>query len=270
MARARDILKKQNKIIAIIGDGALTGGMALEALNDAGNSKTDITVILNDNEMSISKNVGGVSILLSKLRTKKLYNQSNNSIKNIVNKIPYIGKYIIKLVQRTKRGIKQLIIPNMYFEDIGFKYLGPVDGNDIEKLESILELSKKIKGPVLIHVITKKGKGYIPAETNPDKFHSISSFDLETGKTLNIKKKDYSEVLGETLVKLAKKDKKIVAVTAAMKDGTGLNLFAEKFPDRFFDVGIAEQHALRINCRYFKRRIKTNIYNIFIFFTKRI
>lgn len=250
--------------------GSLTGGMAAEALNDAGNSKTNIIVILNDNEMSISKNVGGVSMLLSKLRTKKLYNQSNNSIKNFLNKTPYIGKKIVKLAHKTKKIIKQFIIPNMYFEDIGFKYMGPVDGNNIEKLESILKISKQIKGPVLIHVITKKGKGYKIAEENPDQFHSTASFDLETGKPVKPKQKDYSEVFGETLVKLAKKDKKIVAVTAAMKDGTGLKEFARQFPYRFFDVGIAEQHALRINCRYGKRRIKTSITNIFIIFTKRI
>lgn len=244
MARARDLQNKKNKVIAVIGDGSLTGGMALEALNDAGNSKTDITVILNDNEMSISKNVGGVSLLLSKLRSKKLYNQSNNSIKNIVNKIPYLGKYIIKIVQRIKKILKQLIISNMYFEDIGFRYLGPVDGNNIEETEHILNLSNKIKGPILIHVITKKGKGYIHAENDPNKFHSISKFDIQTGKLLDIKKKDYSEALGNALINIAKKDKKIVAVTAAMKDGTGLKNFAEKFPTRFFDVGIAEQHAL--------------------------
>ena len=244
MARARDILKKDYRVIAVIGDGALTGGMALEALNDIGTRKTDITVILNDNEMSISKNVGGIPVLLSKLRTRKFYTKSNQTIKNATLKIPLLGKGIVKLVQKTKNLIKQLIIPNMYFEDIGFKYLGPVDGHNLERLEEILRMSKDIKGPVLIHVVTKKGKGYKFAEENPDKFHGISSFNLETGEKTSKSSKDYSKVFGEKLVKLAEKNKKIVAVTAAMKDGTGLKLFAEKFPDRFFDVGITEQHAV--------------------------
>ena len=244
MARARDIKKEKNHVIAIIGDGALTGGMAQEALNDAGSSNSKITVILNDNEMSISKNVGGVNMFLSKLRTKKLYSRTNIKFKNIINKIPKIGTKLVKLVQRTKRGIKQLVIPKMYFEDIGFTYLGPVDGHDIEKLESILTLSKQLDKPVLIHVITKKGKGYKIAEENPDKFHATGSFNLEDGKPKKEKNKDYSKVLGEKLVELAEKNDKIVAITAAMKDGTGLSEFSKKYPNRFFDVGIAEQHAL--------------------------
>jgi len=244
MARARDIKKEKNNVIAVIGDGALTGGMALEALNDAGSSKSKITVILNDNEMSISKNVGGVNMLLSKLRTKKLYSRTNIKMKGIINKIPKVGPFFVKLVQRTKRGIKQLIIPKMYFENIGFTYLGPVDGHDIEKLESILRLSSQVENPVLIHVLTKKGKGYKIAEQNPDKFHATSSFDLKTGRPKKPKAKDYSKVFGDKLIKLAEKNDKIVAITAAMKDGTGLKEFSQKFPNRFFDVGIAEQHAL--------------------------
>ncbi len=244
MARARDIRKEKNNVIAVIGDGALTGGMALEALNDAGSSKSKITVILNDNEMSISKNVGGVNMLLSKLRAKKLYSKTNIKLKKIINKIPKIGPFFVKLVQRIKRGIKQLVIPKMYFEDIGFTYLGPVDGHDIEKLESILNLSKQVENPVLIHVLTKKGKGYKIAEQNPDKFHATSAFELKTGKPKKAKAKDYSKVFGDKLIKLAEKNEKIVAITAAMKDGTGLREFSQKFPTRFFDVGIAEQHAL--------------------------
>ena len=244
MARARDIKKEKNNVIAVIGDGALTGGMAQEALNDAGSSKSKITVILNDNEMSISKNVGGVNMFLSKLRTKKLYSRTNIKLKNIINNIPKVGKRIVKLVQKIKRGIKQLVIPKMYFEDIGFTYLGPVDGHNIEKLESILKLSKQLDTPVLIHVITKKGKGYKIAEQNPDKFHATGSFNLEDGKPKKLKQKDYSKVFGDKLVKLAEKNEKIVAITAAMKDGTGLSEFSQKFPNRFFDVGIAEQHAL--------------------------
>ena len=215
MARARDLKGEKNQVIAVIGDGALTGGMALEALNDAGFSKTHMTVILNDNEMSISKNIGGLNMFLSKLRTKKLYTKSNISGKKIISKIPIIGKPIVKIVQRVKRSIKQLIIPKMFFEDIGFTYLGPVDGHDIEQLENIMKLSKQVTGPVLIHVLTKKEK-----------------------------KDDYSKIFGEKLIELAKKDKRIVAVTASMKDGTGLTKFAKEYPSRFFDIGIAEQHAL--------------------------
>lgn len=244
MARARDIKKETNNVVAVIGDGALTGGMALEALNDAGSSGSKITVILNDNEMSISKNVGGVNMLLSKLRAKKLYSRTNIKLKQVINKIPKIGPFLVKLVQRVKRSIKQIIIPKMYFEDIGFTYLGPVDGHDIEKLESILKLSKQVEKPVLIHVLTKKGKGYKIAEQNPDKFHATSAFDLETGKPKKQKPKDYSKVFGDELIKLAEKNDRIVTITAAMKDGTGLKEFSQKFPKRFFDVGIAEQHAL--------------------------
>ena len=244
MARTRDLKGEDNQVIAIIGDGALTGGMALEALNDAGFSNTKMTVILNDNEMSISKNVGGLNMLLSKLRTKKLYKKSNISFKNMLSKVPIIGIPSVKVIQRIKRSIKQLIIPKMFFEDIGFTYLGPVDGHNIEQLENILKLSKQLDKPVLIHVLTKKGKGYKIAEENPDKFHATAPFDIETGKPKKSKKLDYSKVFGKKLVELAKKDNRIVAITASMKDGTGLTEFQKEFPERFFDIGIAEQHAL--------------------------
>ena len=244
IARARDIKGENNKVIAVIGDGALTGGMALEALNDVGSSNTNMIVILNDNEMSISKNVGGISMMLSKLRTKSVYVNTSVKGKKVIGKIPVVGKKIVKLVQRTKRGIKQLVIPKMYFEDIGFRYLGPVDGHNLEKLEDILKISKEQEGPILIHVLTKKGKGYKPAENNPDKFHSTSKFNKETGEKQSKGKKDYSKVFGEKLVEIAKENKKIVAITAAMADGTGLTEFSKKYPDRFFDVGIAEQHAV--------------------------
>lgn len=246
MARARDIKGENNSVLAVIGDGALTGGMALEALNDVGYSKTKMTVILNDNEMSISKNIGGVNMLLSKLRTKKSYNKSSDAVKKVILKIPGIGKTIVKIVQRLKRSIKQLVIPKMFFEDIGFRYLGPVDGHDIVELERMLKISKQLDGPVLLHVLTKKGKGYSIAEENPDKFHATGPFDLEIGKSKKEKKKDYSKVFGEKLVELAKKNDKIVAITASMKDGTGLTKFAKEFPERFFDIGIAEQHAIGV------------------------
>ncbi len=244
MARARDLQGKHNACIAVIGDGALTGGMALEALNDAGFSKTNITVILNDNEMSISKNIGGLNQFLSTLRSKKLYTRTNKLIKKRLNAIPGIGSKLVKIIQRIKRAFKQLVVKGMFFEDIGFTYLGPVDGHNIEKLESILKVSNQIEGPKIIHVLTKKGKGYQIAEQNPDKFHATSPFYVKTGKLKKAKQTDYSKVFGNKLVELAKNNDKIVAVTASMKDGTGLALFQQKFPDRFFDIGIAEQHAI--------------------------
>lgn len=234
MARARDILKKDESVYAVIGDGAITSGIALEALNDTGISNTDITIILNDNQMSISKNTGGFSKFLSNLRTRKLYIKSNHNIKKIVKKIPF-GKKIINMVEWTKKRIKGLIIKNMFFENIGFTYLGPVDGHNIEALEDIIKRSKNIKGPKLIHVITKKGMGYKKALDNPNKYHMYSPSKGE---------KTYSNVMAETITKLAQSDERIVAITAAMEDGTGLKLFREKYPDRFFDVEIAEEHAL--------------------------
>lgn len=244
MARARDLQGKENSVIAVIGDGALTGGMALEALNDAGFSKSKMTVILNDNEMSISPNVGGLNKFLGKLRTKKLYTRTNNLIKKQITAIPVLGKPTVKLIQKIKRAIKQMVIQRMFFEDIGFTYLGPVDGHNIEKLESILTMSKQVNGPVLIHVLTTKGKGYKIAEKNPDKFHATGPFNIETGEPKKSKGKDYSKVFGDKLVELAKTNEKIVAVTASMKDGTGLTRFSQEFPYRFFDIGIAEQHAI--------------------------
>ena len=244
MARARDLKKENYSVLAVIGDGALTGGMALEALNDVGYSKTKMTIILNDNEMSISPNIGGLNMLLSKLRTKRMYTRTNVIMKKRISEIPVVGKPIVKIVQTIKRSIKQLIIPKMFFEDIGFTYLGPVDGHNIEELQSILTLSKQIDNPVLIHVLTKKGKGYEIAEKNPDKFHATGPFDIQTGNAKKAKGKDYSKVFGDKLIELAEKNDKIVAITASMKDGTGLTEFSKKFPGRFFDIGIAEQHAL--------------------------
>lgn len=244
MARARDLKKQENHVIAVIGDGALTGGMALEALDDAGSSKTRLIVILNDNEMSISKNVGGISLLLGKMRTKNVYTKANEKVRVRMGNIPKVGNKIVKLTSRIKNSIKQIFISKMYFEDIGYTYLGPVDGNDIEAVEEILEQSKKCKGPVLVHVVTKKGKGYKLAEKNPSKFHGTAPFDKKTGEVLKAKSKDYSKVFGEKLVEIAKNDNRIVAITAAMADGTGLSEFKKKYPKRFFDVGIAEQHAI--------------------------
>ncbi len=243
-AKARDIRHKKNHVVAVIGDGALTGGMAMEALNHVGSSNTNMIVVLNDNEMSISKNIGGINKLLTRLRSKKNYTRSNQLGRNVVLRIPVVGGLFVKLVSKLKTSVKNVIIPGMYFEEIGFRYLGPVDGHDINTLEKLFSRAKELDGPILIHVLTKKGKGYSIAEDNPDKFHGVSAFDLETGKSLSQKKKDYSKVFGDKLVNMAKENKKIVAITAAMKDGTGLGEFAAKYPERFFDVGIAEGHAL--------------------------
>ena len=244
IAAARDIQKKNYKTIAVIGDGALTGGMALEALNHLGEIQKDFIVILNDNEMSISENIGGMNELLTKLRVKKNYRKSNDKGRELVKSVPLLGESVAHGVAKVKNSIKQLIIPGMYFEEIGIKYLGPVDGHNIEDLESILNKAKQIQGPILIHVLTKKGKGYLPAEEDPAAFHGTSGFDIETGLSTKKKVKDYSKAFGDKLVKIASKNKNVVAITAAMKDGTGLKEFAKKFPDRFFDVGIAEQHAI--------------------------
>ena len=268
MARTNKIQKRKGYVIALIGDGALTGGMALEALNDAGSSNANVIVILNDNEMSISKNVGGLSVFLSRLRTRNIYMKSNKYIKGFVRKLPYIGEPIINSVRKVKYSIKHLVISNMFFEEIGFKYLGPIDGHDIEKLDWILKTAKKMEGPILVHVLTKKGKGYSPAEKNPGKFHAISPFNVKTGELKNKSRKDYSQVFGEKLVELSKHNEKIVAITAAMKNGTGLKEFSLKYPDRFFDVGIAEQHAIAMAARNGKIRLNTSSASLFIFFTK--
>lgn len=244
LARARDINHTKEKIIAIIGDGALTGGMSLEALNDAGNSKSNLIVILNDNTMSISKNNGGMARFLSKLRVRKFYVKLDNLIKKIVLHIPLIGKFIYKIASYIKRKIKGLFISNMYFENIGFTYLGPVNGHSIKDMESIFRNCSNISGPILIHVLTKKGNGYSKAMKEPNKYHAVGPFDLKTGKALKEKKLDYSHVAGRKIAELAKENKKIVTITAAMEEGTGLSLFAKTYPKRFFNVEICEEHAL--------------------------
>ncbi|ADL68828.1 deoxyxylulose-5-phosphate synthase [Thermoanaerobacterium thermosaccharolyticum DSM 571] len=243
IAKARDLNNEKYSVISVIGDGALTGGMAFEALNDAGRSKTNLIVILNHNEMSISKNVGSLSLYLSKLRTDPNYFKLKRDLENILNLIPPIGKSIHKSIEKIKDSIKQLFVPGMFFEEMGFTYLGPIDGHDLDSLIDVLKRAKKMEGPIFIHVITKKGKGYVFAEENPDKFHSAVPFNINTGEFKKKNYDTYSDVFGKTLTDLATKNDKIVAITAAMPDGTGLNYFAEKFPNRFYDVGIAEQHA---------------------------
>ncbi len=256
MARARDIKNEVHSVISIIGDGALTGGMAFEALNDAGRASTDITVILNDNEMSISKNVGGLSKYLSKVRTEPFYFKVKEDIDLILNKIPAIGKSAARALDLAKGTIKYIITPGIIFEELGFKYLGPIDGHNIHELNKVLARSQKIKGPIVIHICTMKGKGYTFAEANPHSYHGVSPFEIETGEAINNKSLTFSKVFGDELVSLAQKDENIVAVTAAMPDGTGLNKFAGMFKNRFFDVGIAEQHAVTMGAGLAKSGMK--------------
>lgn len=244
IARARDIKKEKYNVVAVIGDGALTGGMALEALNDAGISNVNMTVILNDNEMSIAPNVGGLSSYLSKIRTEPAYITIRNDIENIVKKIPSIGNNLYKSAKTFKEGIKTLFIQGMLFEELGFTYLGPIDGHNLEKITDVLVRAKNISGPVLIHIVTKKGKGYRFAERGPDIFHAIDAFEIKTGIKKNSSKINYSKIFGEEIVTEAKVNDKIVGITAAMSSGTGLDKFAAAYPNRFFDVGIAEQHGV--------------------------
>ncbi|NLD50402.1 MAG: 1-deoxy-D-xylulose-5-phosphate synthase, partial [Clostridiaceae bacterium] len=244
IAKARDIKKEKYSVIAVIGDGALTGGMAFEALNDAGRSLNNLIVVLNDNEMSISKNVGGLSRYLSKIRLEPFYFKVKEDIDIILKKIPAIGKSARKALERVKGSIKYMIMPGIIFEELGFKYLGPIDGHNIEELESVLTKAKSLKGPVFVHVCTQKGKGYTFAEESPHLFHGISPFEIETGEVIVNNGPGYSDIFGRELIKLAQKEKKLVAITAAMPHGTGLDHFSKKYPERFFDVGIAEQHAV--------------------------
>lgn len=245
MALARDLKKEKNDIVAVIGDGAMTGGMAFEALNHAGHVGTRLIVVLNDNEMSIAENVGALAGYLSRMRTDPMYYKHKEDMEQILKKIPAIGPTVVKAVERIKDSFKYLMVPGMLFEELGFTYLGPINGHDVNLTKTFLERAKKIKGPVLVHVITKKGKGYEHAEKNPDKFHGISPFDIRTGNTLGKSKNvSYTEVFGKTLCDIAAKNDKVVAITAAMPTGTGLTPFSKMYPKRFFDVGIAEQHAV--------------------------
>lgn len=242
--RAKRLLHDtESHVVAVVGDGALTGGLAYEALDDAGQSELPLIVILNDNRMSIARNVGGMSAHLSKLRTSKGYKRFKRSFSSGLKKIPLIGNALSNGIERLKNRIKYFVIPNVMFEELGFTYAGPFDGHNIEQLTEIFQNAKQIKDkPVLIHVLTKKGKGYKPAELNPEKFHGVGAFDVETGEFP--KKTDNSKVFASELCALAENDKRIVAITAAMPEGTGLYEFKNRFPNRFFDVGIAEQHGV--------------------------
>ena len=243
--RARDLLGEQYHVVSVIGDGALTGGMAYEALNNAAELETNFIIVLNDNNMSISKNVGGMSNYLSALRTAEAYTGMKMSVNKAVKKIPHVGTAMVDAMRRTKSSIKQLFIPGMLFENMGLTYLGPVDGHNMRQMMRLFNEAKRVKGPVVVHVLTEKGRGYEPARRNPDLFHGISPFDVKTGKTLGTRKDPtYTEVFSNALCKEAKEEKKLVAITAAMPDGTGLKKFSKEYPERFFDVGIAEEHAV--------------------------
>ena len=245
MAVARDIKQQDYNVIAVIGDGSMTGGMAFEALNNAGTLHKRMIVVLNDNEMSISKNVGAMSEYLYHLRTGETYNKIKHDLEGWLKNMDF-GSDVLKALRRLKGSVKYLMVPTSIFEELGFTYLGPIDGHDLPTLIEVMQAAKKIDGPVLVHVLTKKGKGYKPAEESPNKFHGTGPFEIATGKKITNPNAPvtYTEVFGKALTELADEDKDIIGITAAMPDGTGLSAFAKAHPTRFFDVGIAEQHAV--------------------------
>jgi 1-deoxy-D-xylulose-5-phosphate synthase len=247
MAEARDLAGRDNKVVAVIGDGSMTAGLAYEGLNQAGGRDRDLIVILNDNEMSISRNVGALSSFLSRQLTGKLWTRFKRDVETVLKRVPNIGEDLLNYARKSEESFKHLFTPGILFEAFKFDYLGPFDGHNQELLIEVLRRTRDLKRPLLIHVLTKKGKGYEPAETNPTYFHGVGCFEPETGEAKKFGSCDfpsYTKVFGDTLMKLAEKDDKIVAITAAMPEGTGLSGFAEKFPDRFVDVGICEQHAV--------------------------
>jgi len=244
LAKARDVLGENKFVVSVIGDGALTGGMAYEALNNAAQLKNNFIIVLNDNNMSIAPNVGGMSQYLGGMRTKKGYTTLKKNVVSALNQMPVIGKRAIIKLKKTKNGIKQMVIPGMLFENMGLTYLGPVDGHNILQMMQIFQEAKRLDHAVLVHVITKKGKGYAPAENAPSEFHGVGPFDIVTGKSLESKKIGYTEVFSNEICALARRHSRLVAITAAMPGGTGLSHFAKEFPERFVDVGIAEEHAV--------------------------
>ncbi len=245
LARGRDLSGDNYNVIAVFGDGALTGGMMYEAMNDAGHSKTPLILILNDNTMSISRNVGSVSRHLRSLRMSPFYFRSKHAVENFLKKIPIGGFAAANVLKQLKRFVRRLVIPTTLFDDMGFIYMGPVDGHDLKSVLQCLEYAKEEKKPVFIHMHTKKGKGYAPAENNPQKFHGIPSFDKATGHTRD-GKESYSARFGKALLRIAEKNDRVIAITGAMPNGTGIDEFGKKFKNRFFDVGIAEQHGVTL------------------------
>lgn len=244
LAAAREITGEDYHVVSVIGDGSLTGGMAYEALNNASQINKNFIIVLNDNNMSISENVGGMSKYLANFRTADAYRDLKASVMKSLQKVPVCGDKLIESIRNTKSSIKQLLIPGMLFEEMGIITLGPVDGSNIKELVKIFNEAKRVDGPVLVHVMTQKGAGYLPAEKNPSRFHGAEPFDIETGKPLKKKEKStYTDVISSVMCQLAEKEPKMVAITAAMADGTGLARFAKEYPERFYDVGIAEQHG---------------------------
>lgn len=249
LACARDLNKEDYKVVCVVGDASLAGGMAFEALNHAGQMKKDLMVILNDNELSISKSVGALSSYLNRIMTNPVYNRVRRDLQRLLKRIPIFGFKAFRAARKLEEGLKNLLVPGMLFEELGFRYFGPIDGHNIDLLVSTFSNVLHFKEPRIIHVITKKGKGYKYAEENPSAFHGTSPFDIDTGEVIKPKNpisgiESYSQVFGKKMQSLARENKKIVAITAAMPEGTGLDKFAEEFPERFFDVGIAEEHAV--------------------------
>ena len=245
MAQARELSGEDYHVVSVIGDGALTGGMAFEALNNASDIKSNFIIVLNDNKMSISENVGGLSRYLGQFRTADAYRDLKTNVMEMLNHIPNVGPKMVKRIRNTKSSIKQLFIPGMFFEEMGIIYLGPVNGNDIAGMRKVFAEAKRVEGPVLVHVLTQKGAGYAPAEKHPSRFHGAEPFDIPTGLPKKKQEKaNYTDVFASVMRKLGAQDDKIVAITAAMADGTGLMCFKKEFPKRFFDVGIAEEHAV--------------------------
>lgn len=266
MAKARDLLHEDYSVVAVIGDGAMTGGMAFEAMNDAGRSPNNVILILNDNEMSISKNVGGLSRYLSKIRTQPLYYKAKEDLDTFLNKLASAGKLASRALNRAKGTIKYMVMPGILFEELGLKYIGPIDGHNINELTKVISRAKGLKGPVLIHVLTQKGKGYSFAEDKPQEFHGISPFEIETGEVKVNNGPSYSDIFGQKMIVMAEHEPKLAAITAAMPIGTGLERFAKKYPERFFDVGIAEQHAVTFAAGLAKAGIKpvVAVYSTFL------
>ena len=245
LAEAREITGQDYFVISVIGDGALTGGMAFEALNNASRMKTNFIIVLNDNNMSISENVGGLSKYLNDFRTADAYMDLKDGVVNSLSKIPVYGDRIVRKIRNAKSGIKQLFVPGLFFEEMGITYLGPVDGSNIKAMRRAFAEAKRVRGPVLVHVLTKKGNGYVPAERHPARFHGTAPFDIETGVPLHKQSKaHYTDVFSTVMKKMGEREPKLVAITAAMTDGTGLKRFRNLYPERFFDVGIAEEHAV--------------------------
>ena len=246
MAEARRLKGEEGRVIAVIGDGSMTSGLAFEGLNQTGHIDQDLIVILNDNEMSISPNVGALSSYLNRLMTGQFVNRFRREMGNFLETLPGIGKSVLRFAKQAEESLKGFLMPGLFFEELGLKYIGPIDGHRLDYLIETFQNIKKLEGPILIHVITKKGKGYRPAEMNPSRFHGVPPFVIETGEFKSTQKNPptYTEVFGETLCRLAKENKRLIAITAAMQSGTGLEEFARQFPDRFYDIGIAEQHAV--------------------------